>query len=254
MIGFYDNPRKAPWRGWAWNQIRQRMIYPVNESLVLYLCGPQPLDARKAFTKGFKKHNLLAISNDVNHVRAMRRHRLYAIHADLQTLLASWPNDFRVDGMIADFCGNLHKGFLLDLGLFAAANLAPVVLNFQRRGRLFEKNSDLNIVSDKLNKFFGLHRGKHAASLFYAFRCYFETGSVFIPNEQTLINSPMKPTFATAASSNSKSNVKFDSVCFSLLADHPQVIRDAANKHVIDCRRKISAFRAVNRDLAVARA
>lgn len=254
MNSFYDNPRKAPWRGWAWNQIRKRMLCPVNESLVLYLCGPAPLDARKAFNKGFKKHNLLAISNDVCHVRAMRRHKLYAIHADLQTLLAAWPVDFRVDGVLADFCGNIHKGFLFDLMWFNPADRSPVVLNFQRRGRLFAKGSELNIVTDKLNEFFGLHRGMHAAALIYAFRHYAETGVMLVPNKQTLSRCLMKPSFTTAASSNSMSNVKFDSVCFSLLADDPQSQRAEATKNIVDCRRKIAAFRAVNRDLAVARA
>lgn len=113
----YDSGVKKTWRGWLHNRIEDLLMAPHSEATVLYLCGPDDFDREYAIARGFKNHNLIAVDLNEDNVRRVRKNGGLAICHDLTEVVASWPKDWPIDVVIADFCAGLNA----DTSRFAIA-------------------------------------------------------------------------------------------------------------------------------------
>jgi hypothetical protein len=129
----YRADQKNAWRGWQWNRIVERLTVPVEDATVLYLCGPEDIDREKALRLGFTNENLIAVDVDEESIRRVRASGGLGIAHDLTELVESWPREWPIDVVVADFhCGlnNMTMGFLD--ALCRGANLPVVSMNAQR--------------------------------------------------------------------------------------------------------------------------
>lgn len=106
----YSGKTKSQWRGWVWNRIRER-VPPEKDTTILYLLGPSPIanDVREAVKRGYNRYNLIGIDNNRGNVLAARADGLLAVQGDIDRVVMSWPDDWKVHGVIADFCGGLSR-------------------------------------------------------------------------------------------------------------------------------------------------
>lgn len=114
----YSAGSKTTWRGWQWNRIVERLAVEPKDATVIYLCGPDDLDARWAMKRGFLRENLIAVDLSEENIRRVRSGGGLGVCADLSDILLAWPADWPIDVIIADFCGGLAGSaveFLLSL-------------------------------------------------------------------------------------------------------------------------------------------
>ena len=102
----YNDPIKRQWRGWVWNRIADR-VKATRDTTILYLLGPTPRenDVAEALKRGYAEYNLIGVDNYKPNVMQARKDHLLAIHGDLDCVVAAWPEDWKVDAIIGDFCG-----------------------------------------------------------------------------------------------------------------------------------------------------
>ena len=136
MVGLasYDGGGKQTWRGWQWNQIAARIPkYMRRDAVVAYLVGPDDLDRRAAVSKGFRNRNLIAIDMIHGHVEAVRGAGGVALKGSLVDLVAMWPRNLQLSGIVADFTCGLMNG---------AADLLVAVLKSyaMKRGTVLSVN------------------------------------------------------------------------------------------------------------------
>lgn len=115
----YIDASKDTWRGWKWNAIAHAALQfndrlppaerarRLSQKTVLYLVGPEDHDRRKALAKGFANHNLIAVDICQERIDEVRAVGGLGICGSLQNILLSWPQDWPVDVVDADFCGGL---------------------------------------------------------------------------------------------------------------------------------------------------
>jgi len=126
MAEKYDNPTKDTWRGWAWNQISERMgkSYSYRPKTVCVLAGSIAADLRCA-----AKHNVncVGVDFDSDCVACFRDSGGVAVQDSLQNqIFAMQPN-----GVIADLlCGCTPGAGSMLLDSIAASE--AVVFNFLR--------------------------------------------------------------------------------------------------------------------------
>ena len=131
----YRAKQKKDWRGWQWNRIVERLYVPVEDAVVLYLCGPEDLDRKKALERGFRNENLIAVDFSEENVKRVRAGGGLAICHDLDELLHSWPPNWTVDVIVADYCSGLNKatmGLIHSLFLTRSLDCSVVSVNLMR--------------------------------------------------------------------------------------------------------------------------
>lgn len=160
-IDNYKFGRKNNWRRTVWNEIARRTNNKRN-SRILYLAGEQNLDAEVAEQKGFDRRNMIAVEMDAERMKKLRQSGVTVIHENLIEVLNSWPNNHKVDVIVADFCFGFNSDAyeLYDMLQNPALVDSVLLVNFQR-GRDPSTNSLRNFLdqvggSEIINK----HRGK----------------------------------------------------------------------------------------------
>jgi len=93
----YDNPTKATWRGWAWNQMANRLPPGAR---VMVLAGEAGLDIEHAERRGFE---LVGVDRSLDCVKNFRKLGGVAVHGEL---FHYW-NLMKPDGIILDMMGGL---------------------------------------------------------------------------------------------------------------------------------------------------
>lgn len=153
-LDIYEGGQKDTWRNWQWNRIVDKCLlgkpgqWSKNNSsekrrrlankTVLYLCGPDDFDRAIALRHGFRNENIIAIDVESEHVELVRKNSGLAICADLNRVLMSWPADWTIDVVCADFCGNIGRSTLsLAFSLISRSiaredELTTVSVNLQR--------------------------------------------------------------------------------------------------------------------------
>jgi len=126
----YTAGSKKNWRGWEWNRIVERLMVPVEDALVLYLCGPDDLDRKKALEKGFRPENLIAVDLLEDNVRKVRNAGGIGISHDFGALVREWPADWPIDVIVADFCKGFDRYIArFGLDLLTSPGVSPWVEN-----------------------------------------------------------------------------------------------------------------------------
>jgi hypothetical protein len=121
-LSAYANGTKQTWRGWQWNKIveklcRGRSLGPASTKeilktkTILYLVGPHDIDREVAIKKGFSNENLIAVDIERDRVVSARNGGGFALHGGLSDVLAAWPVDRSIDGIVADFCAGIDDRF-----------------------------------------------------------------------------------------------------------------------------------------------
>lgn len=140
----YVSIAKEHWRRWVWNRVIERIPklgvdgFMRKNATVLYLVGPEDFDRPLAVEKGFRTHNLIAVDLDKKCVSRVRRAGNLAVCARLEDLVATWPEDWPIHAVVADFtCGldnKTAKTFLAALYTSRATVLGKTVVavNLQR--------------------------------------------------------------------------------------------------------------------------
>lgn len=101
----YKNGAKNNWRSQVWNAIRRHTKAP-KDATVIYLPGSRDLDRVAALRRGFDGRNLIAVEDDAAVVETLREAGVNVIRGKLSGLLEAWPQDWRVDFVLADLtCG-----------------------------------------------------------------------------------------------------------------------------------------------------
>lgn len=121
MADKYDNATKQTWRGWAWNQIAQRV--PPG-SKVLCLAGDGGFDNAVALKKG-----LVPIGVDLSAqcVKTFRQNGGVAIQDKMHRAIIT----MQPDAVLLDECGDLHAMQVANWAL-ATVSCKAVVGNWQR--------------------------------------------------------------------------------------------------------------------------
>ena len=219
-ISDYDIKQKNDWRGWAWNRLTERLSVPVEDARVLYLCGPDDKDREEGIKRGYSNHNLIAVDSSEANIARVRSAGGYGVSCDFNNAISSWPEDYPVHGVVADFCSGLtalSSAFLMAMCVSRGFRFleesnevsCSVVVNFQR-GRdsfsnqmrremsQFEKTHDM--VLNRMDSSIGgaSDASKHRAGLFYAFLLltYFDSlididDAPFLYDESELLKAPV---------------------------------------------------------------
>jgi len=252
----YANGRKKNWRGWQWNRIVERLMVPVEDATVLYLCGPDDFDREKALARGFRNENLIAVDLDENHVRAVRAGGGLAIAYDVNELLRAWPSDWPVHAVVADFCCGLGTTAyrLVHALIFSGATSSEahpcvVAVNLQR-GRDAQSNNWRDMLTEVFPQAGAewevdprKHRGsqfvvvaRHALAKAVESYCAGRVGYGYLA-AAGLISEVMQPAYNTYRSRM----VYMDSVVMRW----PGSPYANTNKQIAAARRKIAACRAL---------
>lgn len=131
----YKFGRKNQWRRTVWNRIAERLDVPAREAIVLYLAGPDDLDAREAVRRGFQQRNLIAIDRDPEIVKDLRKGGRLAVTADFLSVMFAWKYTRPVHVIFGDFCCGIDDRFLGRLHLACrnpAFRSAAFAFNFMR--------------------------------------------------------------------------------------------------------------------------
>jgi hypothetical protein len=129
----YDFTEKKKWRKLVWKDIARR-VNNKRKARVIYLAGEQDLDRDMALNHGFKGQNMIAVEIDKPRVKALRKKGVNTIHGNLMDVLHSWPNNHKVDVVVADFCFGFEQTSvdLYDSLATDALKDACVLINFMR--------------------------------------------------------------------------------------------------------------------------
>ena len=131
----YKNGRKNNWRRYCFNECISR-VHDKKNALCIYLPGKNDLDRAVALEKGVNRLNLIAVDRDEENVKRIRESGGLAINGTLQSALASWPDDWLPDIILADFqCGMEPSIALFRDILFRRMKEGCVVLVNLQRGR-----------------------------------------------------------------------------------------------------------------------
>jgi hypothetical protein len=143
---FYSSDQKTFWRGWVWNRLQERIpTLERRQATVLYLVGPHDYDREAALKKGFSNQNLIAVDTCRQYVKNVREQKNLAIQGRLQDVLAMWPEDWKIDAVVADFtCGLDQQLIEFQMALISSQAVTlgktVVAINLQR-GRDANSNS-----------------------------------------------------------------------------------------------------------------
>lgn len=162
-LSSYTAGQKKNWRRWQWNRIIERLAVPVRDAVVLYLVGPEDVDREVAVAKGFRPENLIAVDIASRNIQRVRAGGGLGICADLNDVIASWPQDWSLDAVVADFCGGFNQAAfrLLDALRFRGASHQTVVSVNLLRGRDPESNEGRSVLKKHGNDpDLSRHRGK----------------------------------------------------------------------------------------------
>lgn len=129
---FYDNGKKETWRGWAWNQIANRLgrsSLPISAGI--YFPGPVDRDRQLAIKKGFSDANLFAVDIDESCVKSVRSNGGIAVCGNAVMVLSDLHKRMKVDFVLFDFLGgpNAEKLIAFDLSFYMCR---ASVFNFMR--------------------------------------------------------------------------------------------------------------------------
>jgi hypothetical protein len=276
----YRFGQKNNWRRRVWNEISKRVKDKKN-ARILYLAGEQNIDAEIAAQKGYDPRNMIAVEIDKRRTKELRKKGVNTICGNLMDVLHSWPDNHKVDIIIADFCFGFESSAIDVYDSICCPPLvdAVVLVNFQR-GRDHSTNRIRSLFGKQRFQTVN-HKGgkkeefthKHRAGQFLLFHAFETVNTMFfgekdkdgiIYGDSALIDDPY---FMNLVSSQlSKMNARLysyksgrvfmDSAVFSHVIaatpDHCREILDKANGWVkkfkpIDqsIRRKIIAAIAV---------
>lgn len=159
----YKFGSKNNWRRQVWNEARRRlkeMGTAPSSARVLYLPGPQNIDADIAISKGFRPFNLYAVEIDSERAIELRKKRVNVINADIVDVLGAWNGRDGLDFVFADFCGGYnivaHRLAIVLLGAEGLSHKCVIAVNLQRGRDKFITGEALNQIFGDLDK----HRGK----------------------------------------------------------------------------------------------
>lgn len=281
----YRNATKETWRGWVWNRIVERLpgfnpkMGPAalrrlcEDKTVLYLPGPDDLDRRCAMKRGFRNENLIAVDISKERAENVRAAGGLAIRGTIQEVVASWPLDWPVNIVMADYCGGLtwgNAGIVLGLARGGIVKGGIVAINMMRGRESFSSEDKRNLIEyrDTIKRFPGglpSNADKNRAVMFMYNLYHFFIHS--LQNRegglQVLLNwfCKMRPTYMTYRSHAGA--VYFDSVVFvwpaapaTCVCDDighithldKQFYKDVLGKKIIrddGIERRIAALRAV---------
>lgn len=143
MLGIenYKFGQKNNWRRSVWNELARRTQDRRN-ARILYLAGPQDLDAIVAAQKGFSAGNMIAVEGNEQRAAQLRIQGRNTICANIADVLFSWPKRHDVHVINADFCAGLTIDAIdiVDAMSFPALSQSVAVINMQR-GRDAQSNS-----------------------------------------------------------------------------------------------------------------
>lgn len=105
----YKLGRKNNWRRWQWNRIAEILSCARRDALVLYLPAEEDLDRIVALQHGFRDSNLIAVDSSEHVVKTLRSQNRLAIHGRIEDVLFSWPRDWPLSVVIADFCQGFDR-------------------------------------------------------------------------------------------------------------------------------------------------
>lgn len=117
----YKFGRKNNWRRWQWNIITKTLKNlgkKPQDSICLYLRGPDDKDREVALQKGFKSNNMIAVDINKENIKAAKQNGNNAIFIGLGPLLSLWGKQPKIDIIVADFCCGMTetvKEFINDL-------------------------------------------------------------------------------------------------------------------------------------------
>lgn len=130
----YDYGKKRQWRRWVWNRIAERTIDRANANC-MFLAGDEGFDISYASLKGFRANNMIAVEKSKDALQSLRSKGILAVDGELCDVIEAWPDDRKVDVVVADFCCGLELnllGRLAEIYMMRAFCDATFVFNFQR--------------------------------------------------------------------------------------------------------------------------
>jgi hypothetical protein len=99
---------KNEWRGWAWRRLSPTTsIWP---GPILYLVGPSDVDRAVATALGVPPEILVATDVNRENVDQVRKQHGLGLRGDIVDAVRTWPGDWYLSGVHADFCGGLNGG------------------------------------------------------------------------------------------------------------------------------------------------
>lgn len=134
-VDTYKFGTKNNWRKWAWNRIVERLDVPAKDAVVLYLGGPENIDAVEAMRRGFRRENMHQIEKSTHVTEGIRNSGGLCINGDFFDVVKAWPHWRRVDVVFGDFCNGLSKRNLdaiTTLPLFPQVRSAVFAFNMLR--------------------------------------------------------------------------------------------------------------------------
>lgn len=176
----YSSLPKTYWRNYVWNALHRRVGHRPS-STIIYLVGPEDLDRATAMAKGFRNENLIAVDLNQDYVYNVRKNGGLAVQGNICSVLAHWPSNWPLNGIVLDFKGGLNNSVnevLISLFTCQAIQYGrtQVCINLQR-GRDPESNPIRQGIDKIISKYEArkgllpdgawdilidkLHRGKH---------------------------------------------------------------------------------------------
>ena len=205
----YNNPTKATWRGWAWNQMKKRL--PPG-SRVLVLAGNSAGDLKWGQRHGFE---CVAIDVDQKCVDYWRKVGGIAVRDDLHSQVRA----LQPRGVIADMTGGIRGetvGMLFDAALICDA----VVANLRRgqdKGIRHHNGTVVNHLANRRKRIelVAKHRGKIAFTYLAKLIAEDFLSTEFDESAFESIGDITKPSFYSYKSQESKRSAYYDSVALS---------------------------------------
>lgn len=249
----YSTLTKEHWRNWAWKQLGARICAQGNarplswweanvkarhggrlkDKTVLYLVGPEDVDSEVACRIGFDRRNLIAVDINDENVKCARRNGGLAIRGNITDVLCSWPSDWPIHGVLADFCCGIGETALHFAIKAHTVKNGAFVVNLQR-GR--DWAGHWTGIAEMASAQYGLsekHRG--IAWLMHFFRWRLDVSY----SDAVRYMPTVHPRFSSYRSMKS-GRVYMDSVAITSLSDG-YTATDCNEK----VRRRISALRAL---------
>lgn len=253
----YSYGQKKVWRRWCWNRVCEKVGPHRKDKTVIYLAGPEDYDRREALQRGFKNRNIIAIDLSDENISTVRKQGGYGICDDLYHILLMWPEEWKIDVLIADFCQGIsdHAGRLIHaLNHCGSINHETVIWINLLRGRDPKSKEAREKWGNLMQQWSMSGNYKHRGEMWFWIFCtemlrmanergrYMVTPGNIGRRVQSLIDH-MSPSFT---SYRSTSNQFFDTIIFK----NPFYLEGACKPldvvpELTKAKQKISALRAV---------
>jgi hypothetical protein len=130
----FESTKKDLRRRTVWNYLHTATLDRSRE-VVLYLAGEGDFDRAHGLRRGFIDENLIAVESDAEIVRALRARGVNVIPRPLLEVVAMWPAEVHVAGLLADLQCGLEVSVLQLLMLWQrhpAFACSMIYVNLQR--------------------------------------------------------------------------------------------------------------------------